>query len=421
MFKIRKNGFVNILITFILITFIIPPQIINPILIGLLLCIVFVRQIVSKNNLHKENLNRVSLFFVLYFLVLLISLIYTENLDKGVGIISASISFLIIPLIPLFISKKEIDLNFITRSYICFLCFVFFFLFFIAIYRNVCEGYTLEYIYDRLGGEKLEKGKYGFLNYWYFVYDKFSSPLNIQPIYLGLFANVGLVFLLYLKKIEKVRFYNFQLIILSLLILLAASRSQILIFIINYFIFIIFYDKSKPLRKVFVLVSLGAMVLIISIINPVTRTRLKESFDYKEAFYKDDFGGTSIRLKKWISATKSIASSPIFGYGVGDGKQVLLNQYKKDKFYLAYYNKYNAHNQYLDTLLYVGFLGLAILLLIFFYAYKYAKNKIYLLLITNIFVIGFFTESMLNRQWGVVSFSFFLIMFSTFEFTKNDN
>ena len=97
------------------------------------------------------------------------------------------------------------------------------------------------------------------------------------------------------------------------------------------------------------------------------------------------------------------------------------DQYKKDKFYLGYYNKYNSHNQYLDTLLYGGLFSFLILILIFFYAYKYAVNKIYLLLMTNVFSVGFFTESMLSRQWGVVSFSFFLIIFTVFEFTINDD
>ena len=40
---------------------------------------------------------------------------------------------------------------------------------------------------------------YRFFNYWEFVYDKFSAPIDIQPIYLGLFGNIGIVF--YLKSI----------------------------------------------------------------------------------------------------------------------------------------------------------------------------------------------------------------------------
>ncbi|QFZ54428.1 O-antigen ligase family protein [Oceanihabitans sp. IOP_32] len=421
MVKIKNIGIVNILLTLILITFVIPPPILNPILLGVLFSFVIIRHFIHKQNINKNNFNKVSFFFVLYFFVLLLSLFYSQDVANGIGVIGRSISFLLIPVIPLFISKEEINLEFIVKAYIYYLCLIFFYLIFVAIYKNIHEGYTLGYIFDKLRGGEIENGKYHYINYWYFVYDKFTSPLNIQPIYLGLFTNLGLIFIFYLKKIKKIKFYYFFLLILGLLVLLTASRWQILIFAINYFIFIIFFLKLRSYKKILLLTSLVSLILIVSIINPVTRTRLKESIIIKENFYKDQFGGTSIRLNKWISATKCISNSPMFGYGVGDGKNKLLEQFKKDKFYLGFYNKFNAHNQYLDTLLYVGVVGLFILLLIFYYSYKYAINNIYMILITNVFSIGFVTESMLNRQWGIISFSFFLIMFSIFVFKKENN
>jgi hypothetical protein len=420
MIKLKKIGFVNILMVLILITFVVPPKILNVIFIGVLLGLTFVRHIINT-NFHKTNFNKVSLFFILYFFMLLVSLFYSKDLKTGVSVITSSLSFLVIPLIPLFISKKEVNLEFITKSYIGFLCLLFFFLFSTSIYKNVIEGYTLEYVFDTLRGREVENGRYDYFNYWYFAYANFTSPIGIQPIYLGVFTNIAVVFLFYLKKIRKIKYYYFQLITLGLLILLAASRWQILIFALNYFIFIIFIDNSTFTKKTFILVSLVATILAIGAINPVTRIRAKESFSIKEAFYQDHFGGTSIRLKKWTNAIRSIAAGSVAGYGVGDAKNKLLDQYKKDKFYLGYYNKYNSHNQYLDTLLYGGLFSFLILILIFFYAYKYAVNKIYLLLMTNVFSVGFFTESMLSRQWGVVSFSFFLIIFTVFEFTINDD
>lgn len=421
MIKLKKIGFVNILIALILITFIVPPKILNVIFIGVLLGVTVVRYVIHNNKFYKTNFNKVSLFFILYFFMLLVSLIYSKDIKTGVSVISSSLSFLMIPLIPLFISKKEVNLEFITKIYIGFLCVLLIFLFTISIYKNIVEGYTFEYVIDTLRGRKVEAGKYKYINYWYFAYEKFTSPIRMQPIYLGMFTNIGAVFLFYFKKVKKIKFYYFQLIALGLLILLAASRWQILIFTLNYFIFTIFIDKSSFIKKTGILLFLVTTIFAVGVMNPVTRTRAKESFSHKEAFYKDHFGGTSIRLKKWTCAIRSIASGSIAGYGVGDAENQLLEQYKKDKFYLGYYNKYNSHNQYLDTFLYGGIFSLSILILIFLYAYKYAVNKVYLLLMTNVFSVGFFTESMLNRQWGIVSFSFFLIMFSIFEFTINDD
>ena len=123
--------------------------------------------------------------------MLLVSLFYSKDLKTGVSVITSSLSFLVIPLIPLFISKKEVNLEFITKSYIGFLCLLFFFLFSTSIYKNVIEGYTLEYVFDTLRGREVENGRYDYFNYWYFAYANFTSPIGIQPIYLGVFTNIA--------------------------------------------------------------------------------------------------------------------------------------------------------------------------------------------------------------------------------------
>lgn len=419
--KIREIGVVNILLALIIIAFIVPPLILNPIMIGLLFVFVVFRFLTTRRTFYKHHFNKISIALIAYFFVLLLSLFYSDDLKTGFSYIGQSFPLLVIPLIPLFISKKEVDLLWISKCYILFLCGIFFLLFFIAIVRNFNEGYTFSYIYERIMGLEAPKDKYGYFNYWYFVYDKFTSPLDMQPIYLGLFTNVGLVFLFYLKKVKQVKFYYIKLIILGLLILLSASRWQILICAINFILFILFFEDLKPLKKILGITLFALSILIVSLINPVTKTRLTEAFSYKEAFYKSDFGNTSLRLKKWNNAIESISASPIFGYGVGDGQNVLMNQYKKDKFYLGYYNKFNSHNQYLDTLLYVGLIGFILLCLILFYAYKCAVHKLYLFMITNIFMIGFLTESILNRQWGVIAFPFLLIIFSIYDYETIEN
>lgn len=416
-----KIGVVNILLALILVSFVVPPLILNPIFIGLLLVFVIVRYVITKRTFFKDHFNKISIAMIAYFFILLCSLLYSANIKVGVSFISDSISLLAIPILPLFISKKEVNLLLISNIYIYFLCGIFFLLFFIALLRNVNEGYSLTYIYQSVMGHEVPQNKYRYFNYWYFVYDKFTSPLDIQPIYLGLFANIGLAFLFFLKKMKQVKFYYIKLIILGLLVLLSASRWQILICGLNFIIFILFFEHSKAANKILGIALFVFFILMVSLINPVTKTRLIEAFSYKEAFYKDDFGGTSLRIKKWKSAINGVSKNPILGYGVGDGKEVLLNQYKEDKFYLGYYNKYNAHNQYLDTLLYVGIVGLVLLCLILFYAYRYSVHKMYLFLITNVFLIGFMTESVLNRQWGAISFPFFLIMFSVFDYEYIEN
>ena len=420
MSKVKNIGFANIILAIIAITLFITPKLLNPIFIAVLFLFVTLRYFFFNPKIHKQNFSKIHVFFSTYFVLLIISLFYSENFSYGIKVVFSYIPFFIIPLISLFISKDEVDLGFISKYYIYFLCLIFLVLFTVAVYRNYEEGYSFNYFLNALLNSESNVEKFKYFNYWYFVYDKFVEPINIQPIYLGLFANIGVILLLFQNTYKKVKYFFPQFIILSLLVLFCGSRWQTLIFTLNYFLYVVCFHKSKYHKKVIILVLLGALITLVTLLNPVTKTRLQEAFSFKEAFYEDQFGSTSIRVKKWSSAIKCVLRSPFIGYGAGDGKEVLLNQFKRDKFYLAYYNKYNSHNQYLDTLLYIGLGGLLTLFMIFYYSYKRARNKMYILMITNTFLVGFITESMLNRQWGIISFTFFSIIFSTFSFKTNE-
>ncbi len=420
MSKLKKIGFANITLAIIAITLFITPKLLNPIFIAVLFLFVTLRYFFFNPKIYKQNFSKIHVLFLAYFTLILISLLYSENFNYGIKVAFSHIPFFIIPLISLFISKDEVDLGFISKYYINFLCLIFLILFIIAVYRNYEEGYSFIYFLNALFNSEPNVEKFKYFNYWYFVYDKFVEPINIQPIYLGLFTNIGVILLLFLNTYKKVKYFFPQFIILSLLVLFCGSRWQTLIFMLNYFLYVVFFHKSKYHKKVIILFLLGALITVVTLLNPVTKTRLKEALNFKEAFYEDQFGSTSIRIKKWSSAIKCVLKSPFIGYGAGDGKEALLNQFKRDKFYLAYFNKYNSHNQYLDSLLYIGLGGLLTLFMIFYYSYKWARNKMYILLITNTFVVGFITESMLNRQWGIISFVFFFVIFSTFNFKKNE-
>jgi len=144
--KLKNIGIVNVLLTLIAISFLTPPQILNPIFLGMLIVFVLIRHLVQKRTFYKDNFNKISIGFIVYFLILLCSLLYSEDLKEGLNFISQSMALLAIPLLPILISKKEVDLKFISRAYTYFLCFIFFLLFFKAISKNLNDGYTFEYI-----------------------------------------------------------------------------------------------------------------------------------------------------------------------------------------------------------------------------------------------------------------------------------
>jgi O-antigen ligase len=131
--------------------------------------------------------------------------------------------------------------------------------------------------------------------------------------------------------------------------------------------------------------------------------------DYKE--------GNEVRLIMWTIAAEDFARHP-FGVGTGNVDDHLsynLAQYgqkemaKKDADGLILYN---PHNQYLQTAMEIGVIGLALLLLLIVSAVRFAvrmKNPVLLVLVT-VFAFNSLFESMLQRQSGIVFLSFWICL-----------
>jgi len=411
---VNGNKF-NILLLCLMLSLILPFTILPSIFLGILLVTVILEEI--KNlGFKKKSVSRLFfLLFLAYFLLLAISLVYSSDLALGIKVLSKKSVFFLIPITILLLPKDKISKLFICRYYLILINTVFVFLIGNALFRNFIDGYNFQYLWDRIMGVPAPENHYAYFNYWYFTYHKFTEVLKLQPMYLGLFVNLGLC-TLYTQHQNRLN-ASFLLNALSLLTFLAllSSRTQLILGVFTFILFLLLYNKQESYKiKIGVLVMVVASVAIVSYINPIAKLRVKEALDYKMSFYSGKFGGTSLRLKKWDNAIKVIARAPIVGYGIGDYESELFKQYKADKFYLGYYKKFNAHNQYLETLLAVGFIGLLCLLALFFSGFYYARHNIFLFFTCIIFLIGFTTESMLSRQSGLFGFTFYMMLAAKF-------
>jgi O-antigen ligase len=131
---------------------------------------------------------------------------------------------------------------------------------------------------------------------------------------------------------------------------------------------------------------------------------------------------SGIRYILWNTSEKVIKNSNYLGYGVGDAQEVLSKQLALDGYAVLSKENYNAHNQYLQIGLATGVIG--ILLYLFSVAYlfrnfmkrKNAEAIVFLLF----FIFVFLFESVLERQNGIIIYSFITSMFIyTSEFDKN--
>ncbi len=112
------------------------------------------------------------------------------------------------------------------------------------------------------------------------------------------------------------------------------------------------------------------------------------------------------RKENWYSAYYAFLESPVIGVGVGDALEQ-LQDYRNPNTW-NYKSKANTHNQFLDIAVKLGVIGLFVFSLSFFCSIKIAliyDSKIYLIFLV-IFILALLVENVLDRQKGIILFTF---------------
>ena len=161
---------------------------------------------------------------------------------------------------------------------------------------------------------------------------------------------------------------------------------------------------------VFLIILLVAFYGTINVFS-VTAKRLSaaQGTINSEKIENNTSESTAERLLIWKSSLSIIKHNFLFGVGTGDVKDRLMAEYKKRYISNAYLHRLNAHNQYFQTFIAIGFFGFIILIVsLVFPAFVSIKNRnILYLLFLFLISFNFLFESMLERQAGVVFYAFF--------------
>jgi O-antigen ligase len=167
-------------------------------------------------------------------------------------------------------------------------------------------------------------------------------------------------------------------------------------------------------RKIFA--YLGGVILFIIIlfqVIPKQYNRFNQPLTFEYNLSKpdsEDFTGITIRLAIWQHAIPLIKQQPFFGYGIGDTPKKQLEEYHKTGFVKGISQRYNCHNQYLESILAAGiFASLILILILILYVIQGLKaQNPYLIMIVIYFFLSMLTESLLERHWGVTTFTVLL-------------
>lgn len=199
------------------------------------------------------------------------------------------------------------------------------------------------------------------------------------------------------------------LILLRMIFLLQSKAGMLTIIAISIFLLIISVIK---LRSLLLKIAITLLVASFSLIMVQKSSRLQAMISSVEEISESgssDDSTTGVRFEIWKIAWNQIQNNWLIGVGAGDIKPVIFEDYEKHNIEVAMRKNLNIHNQYLETFLGQGIIGIALLLALFYFGFKEAAQRkdwmlsVFLLIIA----ISFAPESMLNTQAGVVFFAFF--------------
>ena len=273
-----------------------------------------------------------------------------------------------------------------------------------------------------------------------FFYHALVSPIKQHAVYFSILIVIGLVFLLesiLKKELPFGRLSPVYLVIyLSAFLFLLSSKLVIIFYIlylVYYFINLLQKNKMKRLAIIGSFILCAILVsLLFTIHNPV-RERFSDMLRgnikmiTRETFTEGDyFNGLQFRLLQWRFVAEILTENKRWWLGVspGDAQTLLNKKYLSKNMYAGNpakedhgYLLYNTHNQFLETLLQNGIIGLVVLLLICFSLLKMMiREKTRIASVSILLLLAWlFTESVFETQYGIVIFTFFPLFLCTDE------
>ena len=350
-----------------------------------------------KNKFSNTKNNIYSFLFCSLFLVYLFGLLHTSNMQSGKFDIQVKLSLFAFPLLLLNsnFDKKEISKILMAFIFGCFLTSII--CFFYAIYSYFALAKNI------------------------FFYESFTNIIDLHPSYFSMYLNTAIAFLLlYLLNNNnlKNKYWNilicFFILYFSFIVVLLSSKMGIITMLLLFLLFFTFYIIRN---KKYFLGLTGIVTLVFLFIGvmkfvPEVKGRIQNALtavNDSKSLANTDVESTGVRILVWRAAEDVIQEHFWFGTGTGDVKDVLMRKYKEKGLTGAYDHQLNAHNQYLETFAATGIIGFLILLANFIIPIYVSvkKNNKFFLAFMLIIILNFLTESMFDREAGVLFFAFF--------------
>lgn len=237
------------------------------------------------------------------------------------------------------------------------------------------------------------------LNWGELSYKRIFLFLDAHPSYYAFFSATVILLLLFSTILVLKKWQRIGLLILhSGMILLVSSKAGILsLLLITAIEF--FYRKSP--KQILLGICVFALIIVSALSIPSTRLRIESIYEKitqkNKTLNNKDMG----RLLLWTSLSEFNPEELVTGIGIQTSREKIKNLTGEDK---------NMHNQFLQSLISSGVLGLALLFCFLILPVFYCKQRFTYAFIALLF-INLLLENMMDRVWGIMIISFFYALF----------
>lgn len=342
----------------------------------------------------KENVSPVGVvvLFSLYALVIY-GFFLSSNKAHAFAAFDCNLWFLAAPLFALAYSRKDLNRTRIRIALLVFALFTFLHLcviFGIAIakYIRTDDSYGLFYIH---------------------------LSLLRHPSYLAMYVTFSFCIVLEFLSKEKERlsslaemFVIFVLAVFAVSVFFLQSKAGILIFLLVGALWVVnlWIIRTVNIAAVLsILVCVGSVVVVLNETGDLPIRRFQASVEDIEQFRNQELGdgSTEIRLTVWKSALEICRKNMPWGVGTGDATDELCLNAIHQNYTNLIGHHFNAHNQYLQTLLTVGIPGVLALLCYcgFPFVVSFKRRDFLYLSFAVIVVLNLAAESMFETRAGV--------------------
>jgi O-antigen ligase len=353
--------------------------------------------------------NRLLLLLIGFYLLHIISLLYSANKDYALFDLQTKLSYLFFPL---FFSAFTFTTKDVQR------------------FKNYFVGGALVGVLLCL--------YYAFGSYRdthdsaYFFYEHYSHFLH--PAYFSIYLNVAVLFLVenIYSEGSSSKYNSAKIILIVFLfvnISLLSSRTALVAAFFSTIVYLpILIFQKRPQRNGIItgiIIIAGAVIVQLSSMQVFNRFEqvaqaINQSADVAPlpvdtiAAEPKGENSTTTHYAIWKNAWGLVGQHPVLGVGIGDVHDELNKVYVLNKFESGQARDFNPHNQFLNTMISIGILGGLILLLVIFYPAFLAWKKQYWIYILFLMVnfMNCMTESILERQAGIIFFAFFFSLFA---------